>query len=123
VTFPSGTYSVIGNGANTFSASQTYAVNTVASSASPAFNLALGNLQYIAALANNATATVSNIAAGGSWTFVLCQDGTGSRTFAWPASVHGGITIGSTASGCSSQHFTSPDGTRLIADTGGVINQ
>lgn len=97
-------------------------VNTVASSATPAFNLSLGNIQYIAALATNATMTVSNLVAG-KWTFIVCLDGTGSETFTWSAAFHGAMVIGITASKCNVQSFTSPDGTNLYADSTGVINQ
>jgi hypothetical protein len=109
-------------GLNTFTRTQTHAVNTVASGASPAFDLSLGNVQYIAALNTNATASVSNITAGGWWRFIICQGSTGG-TFTWPASVHGGITVGTTVNKCSQQEFTSPDGATLYASTPGIVNQ
>lgn len=98
-------------------------VNTVASSSTPAFNLALGNTQYISALATNATMTISNLVAGGEWTFIICLDGTGSETFTWSAAFHGAMTIGLTASKCNVQTFRSPDGTNIYATSTGVINQ
>src|ERR1700722_9645268 len=98
------------------------AVNTVASSSTPAFNLALGNTQYVSSLATNASPTFSNISTGGKWTFIICNNSTGNFTWTWPASVHAGMTIGVNASKCSSQSFTSPDGTNLFADNNGVIN-
>lgn len=101
----------------------TGAVNTVASSATPAFDLSLGNTQRISALATNATMTVSNIVAGTEYAFVICLDGSGLETFAWAASFHGAMTIGTTASKCNAQKFVSPDGTNLYATSPGVINQ
>jgi hypothetical protein len=122
VTLPTaGTLAILGK--NTFTGTQTFAVNTVASGATPAFDLSLGNVQYVSALATNASPAFSNITAGGTWEFVVCNNGTGGFTWTWPASVHGGIVIGTTASKCSSQRFTSPDGTTLYADGPGVINQ
>lgn len=114
---PQGNFSVLN------STLSTGLVNTVASSTTPAYNLALGNIQYTAALAANATMTVSNITVGATYTFVICQDGTGSRTFTWAASIHGAMTIGSTASTCNSQSFYSPNGTVLYATSPGVVNQ
>lgn len=123
-TFPSGTVTLLGTGLNTYTRTQTMAVNTVASSATPTFDLSQGNVQYVSALATNITSmTFSNITTGGQWTFVICNNGTGNFTAAWPASVHGGMAIGLTASKCSSQNFTSPDGSTIFAQTAGIINQ
>lgn len=122
VTYPtSGTLAILG--LNTFTATQTDAVNTVASGATPAFNLALGNVQYVSALAINASPSVTNITTGGRWRFVVCNNGTGNFTWTWPASFHGGATIGTTASKCTVQTFTSPDGTNIYAESTAVINQ
>jgi hypothetical protein len=122
LTFPtSGTLAILG--LNTFTKTQTYAVNTVASGGTPAFDLSLGNVQYVSALATNAVPSFSNITTGGTYDFVVCNNGTGGYTWTWPASVHGGITIGTTASKCSEQSFVSPDGTNLYAKSMGVINQ
>lgn len=110
-------------GKNTFTGTQTMAVNTVASGATPAFDLSLGNIQYVSALAINAAPTLSNITTGGIWTWVICNNGVGNFTWTWPAAVHGGMTIGVTASKCSSQTFTSPDGSTLYANSTGNINQ
>jgi hypothetical protein len=98
-------------------------VNPVASSANPAFNLALGNTQYMAILGFNATMTVSNIVAGVTYNFLICQDGTGSRTFAWDAAVHGGMIIGTTANKCSSQSFIAPNNLSLYAISSATLNQ
>jgi hypothetical protein len=122
-TFPAASASLAQLGLNTFTKTQTFAVNTVASGSTPAFDLSLGNVQYVSALATNASPTFSNITAGGAWMFVICNNGTGGYTWTWPASVHGGITIGTTASKCSTQLFSSPDGTNLFAQTLGVVNQ
>ena len=116
-----GTLAILG--LNTFTKTQTDAVNTVASGATPAFDLSLGNVQYMSALAVNAAPTFTNITAGGRWRFVVCNNATGGFTWTWPASVHGGVTIGTSASKCSVQTFTSPDGTTLYADSTAIINQ
>jgi hypothetical protein len=71
----------------------------------------------------NATATVSNISSGIPLTIQICQPASGGPyTWAWPAGIHGGITIGTTASTCSMQEFRSFNGTTLVAITTGVNN-
>lgn len=121
VTLPtSGTLAVLG--LNTFTKTQTLAVNTVASGSTPAFDLSLGNVQYVSALATNATPSFSNITAGGHWEFIVCNNATGGYTWTWPASVHGGMTLGTTASKCTNQTFWSPDGSTLYGGFG-LINQ
>jgi hypothetical protein len=97
-------------------------VNTVASGSTPAFDLSQGNIQYMSALGVNATPSFSNITAGGWWRFVICNNSTGGYTWTWPASVHGGMTVGTTASKCTSQEFYSPDGTTLYGAFG-IVNQ
>lgn len=122
ITFPtSGTLATLG--LNTFTRTQTMNVNTVAHTSSPAFDLSQGNVQYVSAVGENETPSFSNITAGGWWRFILCQNSTGGFTFTWPSSVHGGITIGTTASKCSVQDFSSPDGANLYAENTGVVNQ
>lgn len=98
------------------------AISTVTFSATPTFDLSLGNTLKITLTGNVTSSTVSNQTAGQDTTFIICQDGTGSRTFAWPATMRGETTIGSTASLCTAQTFRS-DGTDLFATGAGVTNQ
>jgi hypothetical protein len=57
-------------------------------------------------------------------TLSFCNDATGGYTVAAPANVHGFMTVGTTASKCSSQHFTYSAGqTAWLADSPGVTNQ
>lgn len=111
-----------GFGLNTFTRTQTLAVNTVTSGATPNFDLSQGNIQYIT-LSNNASPTFTNVTTGGIWTFIICQDSTGGRTWTWPVSVRGGLTISSTASTCNAQTLQSPNGTFEIANSTGVIGK
>jgi hypothetical protein len=55
--------------------------------------------------------------------FQICQDGTGGRTFTWPAVFHGTGTIGTMAGTCSVQTFESFDGSNLYATGPMMINQ
>lgn len=97
--------------------------NVVSFSTTPNFDFSKGNTQEITLTGNVTSWTVSNIPSGGHLEFIICQDGTGSRTFSSPpASVHGFMTIGSTLSRCSSQTFTT-DATNIYATSTGVINQ
>jgi len=74
-------------------------------------------------LSGNTTPTVTGIVAGATITFEICQPSSGGPyTWAWPAAFHGGLTIGTTASTCSSQRFVSYNGTTLLPDGTGVIN-
>ena|ERR1019366_4693260 len=73
-------------------------------------------------LTGNVTSCVLTNLPHGLVTFIITQDGTGSRTWTWPANVKGGMTIGATASLSSVQSFIS-DGVNLYAHTPGVTNQ
>jgi hypothetical protein len=96
-------------------------VNTVTFSATPTFNASLGNTQKITLTGNVTSSTLSNAGTGQSINFIICQDATGSRTFVWPTTVKGGMTIGSTLSTCSAQDFIF-DGTNAYAVSSGVTN-
>jgi hypothetical protein len=96
-------------------------VNTVSFSSTPTFDARLGNTQKITLTGNVTSSTLSNATAGEQIHFLICQDATGSRTFAWPSNVKGGMTIGSTASKCSAQTFIF-DGTNAYALSAGVAN-
>ena len=80
-------------------------MNTVTFSATPTFDARLGNTQKITLTDNVTSSTLSNASAGEQIHFLICQDSTGSRTFAWPSNVKGGMTIGSTGSMCNAQSF------------------
>lgn len=94
--------------------------NTISITGSNAIN----GKYYFQKLTLTGNSTISSITntKSGLYVFIVCQDGTGGWTLAWPASVLGGMTIGSTASKCSTQEFAS-DGTNLYATTPGVINE
>jgi hypothetical protein len=98
-------------------------VNTVTFSATPTFDVSLGQHHTITLTGNVTSSTLSNLVAGEVVSFQICQDATGSRTFAWPSAVKGGMTIGTTASKCNVQNFVSYDGTNLYALSSGVTNQ
>lgn len=96
-------------------------VTTVTASATPA--LVASNCFQAITLNSNATPTISGIAAGQRVAFQICQPASGGPyTWTWPAAVHGGITIGTTASTCSEQAFDSYSGTTLVSENTGVIN-
>lgn len=100
-----------------------FTFNAVTFSATPAFAFGSGATTFEITLTGNVTSsTVSAAAAGQGATFIICQDATGSRTFAWPAGFKGTMTIGSTASKCSVQNFVY-DGTNYYATAAGVTNQ
>ena len=83
------------------------------------------NYQYFTmTLGANITATSGNYSpAGETVAFLICQNATGGYTFAWPTPFHGGMVVGTTANKCSSQSFSTFDGTNFYATSPGVINQ
>jgi hypothetical protein len=96
-------------------------VSTITASSTPAI-VASNGLQTITLNANS-TPTISGIAAGQRITFQICQPASGGPyTWTWPSAVHGGMTIGTTASDCSVQSFDSFSGSTLVAESTGVIN-
>jgi hypothetical protein len=96
-------------------------VHVVTFSATPTFDASLGNTQKITLTDNVTSSTLSNATTGQQLDFLICQDGTGSRTFVWPTNVKGGMTIGATLSTCSAQNFIF-DGTNAYALSAGVTN-
>jgi hypothetical protein len=80
-------------------------VNSVTFSATPVFDASLGNTQEIFLTGNVTSSTLTNTTLGQSINFVICQDGTGGRTFTWPSNVGGEMTISSSAFTCSAQSF------------------
>jgi hypothetical protein len=100
-----------------------FTFKAVTFSATPAFAFGSGETTFEMTLTGNVTSsTVSGASAGQNSTFILCQDATGSRTFVWPSSFHGAMTIGTTASKCNVQTFAY-DGTTYYATSAGVTNQ
>jgi hypothetical protein len=111
------------NGSANIAKSLFTGINTVAFSATPNFDLNLGNTQTITLSGNVTSATIANSAAGQIVVFIICQDATGGRTFVWPAQFHGAMTIGATASKCSAQDFVAKDASNYYALGPGVGNQ
>jgi hypothetical protein len=81
------------------------AVNTVTFSATPVFDLSLGSVQKLTLTGNVTSSTVSNGTAGGSYSFEICQDATGGRTFVPPTGLNQWAAIPSTALACSAQQY------------------
>lgn len=81
-------------------------VSTVSFSATPTFTVATADIVgFRMTLTGNVTSsTLSGPVAGQDLWFEICQDATGGRTFAWPASVQG-AAIGLAANDCSKQVF------------------
>lgn len=79
----------------------------VSFSATPVFNAGSFALPtFTITLTGNVTSsTVSNPVAGQTITFIITQDGTGSRTFTWPANFKGASTIAPDANNISVQSF------------------
>lgn len=97
--------------------------NVVSFSATPTFSA--GFASNIITLTGNVTS--STLAAGipgQGMSIIVCQDGTGSRTFVPPTNVKGFGTIGNTPSSCNSQHIVySGSKTNWYADAAMVMNE
>jgi len=87
-------------------------VNVLTFSATPSFNGATNQAFQMTLTGNVTSSTFTGGIAGQLYTFILKQDGTGGRTFAWPANILGGGVIDTTPSSVNVQNFVS-DGTKL----------
>jgi hypothetical protein len=96
---------------------------TVAYSATPTF--AISTRASIITLTGSVTSfTMTAGADGQEKTLTFCQNATGGFGVTPPLNVHGFFTLGTTASKCSSQHFTySAAQAAWLADSPGVINE
>lgn len=94
---------------------------TITASATPVISTTSG-LQTVT-LSTNAAPTISGIAVGQRISLEICQPSSGGPyTWTWPAAIHGGMTIGTTASTCSIQAFDSLNGTSLVAESAGIAS-
>ena len=69
----------------------------VASSATPTFDLSLGDIFTMTLNGNVTSMTMNNPQAGAHYTFIFYQDGSGMHSVAWPRNFKGCITISITA--------------------------
>lgn len=101
-----------------------YTEELVSASTSTAYTISLanGSVQYLT-LTGNCTYTFPTPAAGKSFTLVQKQDGTGSRTVTWPASVKWPAgtapTITATASKADKFIFTAIDSSSWLGSVAG----
>lgn len=96
----------------------------VAFSATPTFTAVSQNQLFSMTLTGNVTSstlTMTGIAAPSLLTFELTQDGTGGRTFAWPANVIGAVAPTLSANAITTQHFVW-DGTNARAAGPGMTS-
>lgn len=99
--------------------------STVTFSATPTFDLSVTAIFKITLTGNVTSSTLANIPAGpGTITLamIICQDATGGRTFVFPATMKGTMTVGPAASTCSTQAYVT-DGTNAWAIGPGATNQ
>lgn len=78
---------------------------TVAFSATPVFDCATGTTFDMTLTGNVTSSTAINLTAGQQITFMIVQDGTGGRTFVWPANVKGAGIPDLTPNAVSVQSF------------------
>ena len=95
-------------------------LTAVSFSATPTFTRSTQIQEWVITLTGNVTSsTVSGGTAADIFIFNICQDGTGSRTFAWPTGFSQAVTISPTASICTKQTFYW-SGSAAIALTPGI---
>jgi len=80
-------------------------VSAVAYSATPTFDASLATAFKMTLTGNVTSSTFSNAKNGDLLTFILCQDSTGGRSFAWPANIVGGAALNPAANQCTTQNF------------------
>jgi hypothetical protein len=97
--------------------------NVVSFSSTPTFS-ATASSNIITLTGNVTSSTLAAGTAGESMTMTVCQNSTGGFTFVWPSGMRGTMTIGSTASECSSQTFTySGNQSAWLASSVGIANE
>jgi len=108
--------------AGTFTNGYTEELVSASTSTAYTIDLANGSVQYLT-LTGNCTYTFPTPAAGKSFTLVQKQDGTGSRTVTWPASVKWPAgtapTVTSTASKADKFVFTAIDSSSWLGSVAG----
>jgi hypothetical protein len=97
----------------------TLPLNAMTFSATPTFDASQFSTFTMTLTANVTSSTVTNAKTGRMIAFLLCQDGVGGRTFAWPANFTSAPTLRSSASKCTNLIWIY-DGTnwKLIASGG-----
>lgn len=96
---------------------------SIASSPTPTFSVST-RTTYVPLAQSITTFTLGAGQDGQEKTLTFCQNATGGFTVVAPANVRGFMTVSTTASKCSAQHFTySGAQTAWIADSPGVVNQ
>ncbi len=96
---------------------------TVTFSATPKFSIST-RASYIVLTGNVTSFTLAAGVDGQEKTLTFCQNATGGYTVAAPANMRGFFSVGTTASKCSSQHFTySAAQSAWLADSSGVTNE
>lgn len=97
------------------------APQTVAFSATPAFDYNSSNAFFITLTGNVTSSTFVNGVAGQMFLLKIIQDGTGAHTFVYPTNVKGGMTVSPTANSINTQLFFF-DGTNAYAIAPGTVN-
>lgn len=113
----------INQGTTPVPSGQPFLFNLIPFSATPAFIGAQNtNMVFQITLSGNVTSSVlSGLTAGAKVTFIIIQDGTGSRTFAWPPNVLDAQTVGTAANEKDIQEFVF-DGTNCYPTSGMTTN-
>lgn len=86
-------------------ATRPFGLQTITFSATPTFDASKSDVFKIVLTANVTSSTLIGAEAGQWLSFLICQDGTGSRTFSWPSQINGPITIGSGANTCTLETY------------------
>lgn len=106
-----------------FSSIQTrHAINSVAFSSTPVFDLALGD-QDLVLDGNVTSSSVKNLTAGQRVVFRICQNRTGGFQFVWPPNARGGMAVGKEPGKCSVQTFQAFDGQTIHAIAPGLSDE
>ncbi len=118
-TLPDATATAAGLGiAQTFTKSQNVASVAVTDASSIATDASLGNVFTVTITGNRTLANPTNLVSGGTYIWIITQDGTGSRTlaygslFAWPSGTAPTLSLGASSVDLITAVY---DGTKLRA--------
>ena len=93
---------------------------TVSFSATPTYDASINRNFKITLTANVTSSTFVNATTGLVYTWLVCQDGVGTRTHVWPTNVKGAVVITGTANTCAVQACVY-DGSNCLALAIGLV--
>lgn len=99
------TVPLLSSAQDNITARRPFGQHTVSFSATPTFDASISDSFKMTLTGNVTSSTLIGMESGVTLKFEICQDGTGSRTFAWPSQMVGPIAILSSPNVCTVEFF------------------